>query len=653
MTKKTPFTKLLVANRGEIAVRIMRSAKQLGYQTVAVYSEPDAKAVHVAMADQSVCIGLAAPAESYLRIDRIIEAAKRTGADAIHPGYGFLAENQALPEACAAAGIVFVGPRADSIVKMGDKAEAKALMIAAGVPCVPGYQGQDQSLATLQTEADRIGYPVMIKATAGGGGRGMRLVEDAASFADHLESAKSEAKSAFGNDVVLLERAIINPRHVEIQIMADRHGNAIHCGERDCSVQRRHQKLIEEAPSPAVSPELRARMGKASIDAVLAIGYEGAGTFEYLLDASGAFYFMEMNTRLQVEHPVTEAITGLDLVALQLRVAAGEPLGLSQDDVQFKGHAIEVRLCAEDPANDFMPQSGRLNVWKPAEFLRVEHGLHDGAEISPYYDSMIAKLIAYGDTRDDALRKLISGVQATVGLGLRTNQSFLAECLKHPVFSNGEATTAFIDQNRAALLPEAEASEQQAAMLVATLLRASPSTPLAHGYAAPIRLGRGETEYTIKVIARGLGVCRSECNEETLELTVKSASSGCYEFVTGGHTSKAEISFNGSEIYAHIDGQPWDFIDNSLAPKSSGDAAGSDGKVRASMNGAVVSVDVAIGDTVKKGQKLLVVEAMKMEHSHVAMVDGVVTAVHAVVGGQVTAYSLVVEVEPETNGEAA
>ncbi|SEP85844.1 acetyl-CoA carboxylase biotin carboxylase subunit [Thalassovita taeanensis] len=654
MNKRTPFTKLLVANRGEIAVRVLRSARNLGYQTVAVYSEPDADAVHVAMADQSVCIGSAAPAESYLRIDRIIEAAKLTGADAIHPGYGFLAENQALPAACAAAGIVFVGPSAESIVKMGDKAGAKALMIAAGVPCVPGYQGDDQSLTTLQAEADRIGYPLMIKATAGGGGRGMRLVQGAAGFADHLKSAKSEAKSAFGNDIVLLERAIINPRHVEIQIMADRHGNAIHCGERDCSVQRRHQKVIEEAPSPAVSPALRARMGKASTDAVLAIGYEGAGTFEYLLDENGDFFFMEMNTRLQVEHPVTEAITGLDLVALQLRVASGELLGLTQEDVQFSGHAIEVRLCAEDPGNDFMPQSGRLNMWKPAAFLRVEHGLRDGSDIPPFYDSMIAKLIAFGDTREDARRKLISGVEATIALGVRTNQSFLASCLKHPVFGAGGATTGFIEQNRDALLPDTETAERQAAMLVAALLRASPSTSLAHGYSAPIRLSRGAAEHTVKVIARGLGECLVECDGETMALTVRSVTSGVYDYVLNGLATRAALSRDGNAVFAHIDGAQWDFIDNSLTAKSTGEVAGSDGKVRASMNGGVVSVDVVVGDTVTRGQKLLVVEAMKMEHTHASVVNGVVTAVHVVVGGQVTAHSLVVEVEPEAiTGDAA
>ncbi|MCA8899920.1 MAG: acetyl-CoA carboxylase biotin carboxylase subunit, partial [Hyphomonas sp.] len=461
--------RILIANRGEIALRIHRAAHEMGIETVAVHSTADADAMHVRLADHAVCIGPPSATDSYLNVAAIISAAEVTDADAIHPGYGFLAENEALPVACAAAGIVFVGPGAEAIRSMGDKAGAKALMIAAGVPCVPGYQGEDQSEATLLEEARRIGFPVMIKATAGGGGRGMRLVEREAEFAGLLKSAKSEAKGAFGNDVVLLEKAIADPRHVEIQIMADRHGNAIHCGERDCSVQRRHQKVVEEAPSPVVSPELRARMGQASVDAAKAIGYVGAGTFEYLLDGEGNFYFMEMNTRLQVEHPVTEAITGLDLVELQLRVAAGEALPLAQEDVRFSGHAIEVRLCAEDPQAGFMPQSGVLALWEPAGFVRVEHGLRSGLEVPPYYDSMIAKLIAHGSSRDDARRRLVAALEQTVAMGLRTNKDFLGDCLEHPVFAAGEATTAFIGDHGAALLADGAEGEAQAAMVAAAV----------------------------------------------------------------------------------------------------------------------------------------------------------------------------------------
>ncbi len=380
----TPFSKLLVANRGEIAVRVFRSARAAGLSTVAVYSEADQDAVHVEMADEAVCIGGALPRDSYLCIDRILEAVRLTGADAIHPGYGFLAENEEFAEACRDAGVVFVGPSSESIRAMGNKAAAKALMIAAGVPCVPGYHGDEQEPEALGEHADAIGYPLMIKAVAGGGGRGLRLVAQPEDFPAALRSAKSETKSAFGDDTVLLERVIVNARHVEIQILADRYGHAIHLGERDCSVQRRHQKLIEEAPSPAVSPELRAEMGATAVRAARAIGYEGAGTMEFLLGHDGAFYFMEMNTRLQVEHPVTEMIAGVDLVALQLDIASGQPLALKQEDVKLSGHAIEVRLCAEDPELDFMPQSGALSLWAPSRALRVEHGLRSGSQNSAF-----------------------------------------------------------------------------------------------------------------------------------------------------------------------------------------------------------------------------------------------------------------------------
>src|SRR4051794_4178805 len=377
--KRTPFFKILIANRGEIALRIMRTARRLGYGVVAVYSDADRDALHVREADQAVRIGEPLPAQSYLRIDAIIAAAKASGASAIHPGYGFLAENEGFAQACRDAGLVFIGPSPEAIKAMGNKAGAKDIMRKAGVPVVPGYQGADQSDAVMLTEAERIGFPVMIKAVAGGGGRGMRLVADAASFPDALRSARSEAQGAFGDPTVILERAIVNPRHIEIQVFGDRHGNAIHLGERDCSVQRRHQKLIEEAPSPVVSPELRARMGAIAVQAIRSIGYEGAGTLEFLLDGNGDFYFMEMNTRLQVEHPVTEAIIGLDLVELQLRVASGEPLGLQQDDIRISGHAIEVRLCSEDAGHDFMPQSGRMALWQMPDDLRVEHALQSGS----------------------------------------------------------------------------------------------------------------------------------------------------------------------------------------------------------------------------------------------------------------------------------
>ncbi|MBP6770871.1 MAG: acetyl-CoA carboxylase biotin carboxylase subunit, partial [Reyranella sp.] len=472
MTTTTAFRKILIANRGEIALRIIRTARAMGYRTVAVFSSADENARHVREADQAVHIGDVLPAQSYLNIAAIIEAAAISGADAVHPGYGFLAENAGFARACRAAGLVFIGPSPEAIAAMGNKAGAKQLMSEAGIPCIPGYQGADQSEATLQAAADAIGYPVMIKATAGGGGRGMRLVAGAGEFLPALRSARSEAQGAFGNAEVIVERAIIEPRHIEIQILADRHGQAIHLGERDCSVQRRHQKVVEEAPSPAVGAALRERMGAAAVAAVKAIGYEGAGTVEFLLDASGEFHFMEMNTRLQVEHPVTEAITGLDLVELQLRIASGEPLPLTQDDVRLNGHAIEVRLCAEDVARGFMPQSGTMTLWEMPGRIRVDDALESGGEISPYYDSMIAKLIGHGASREEARRKLLAALEDTAALGVRTNQKFLASCLEHPVFAAGEASTAFIDRHGEELLQGDSEVDSRAHALGAALLYA-------------------------------------------------------------------------------------------------------------------------------------------------------------------------------------
>ncbi|WP_146345274.1 acetyl-CoA carboxylase biotin carboxylase subunit [Falsiphaeobacter marinintestinus] len=642
----TPLDTLLVANRGEIAVRIMRTAKAMGLRTVAVYSEADAAALHVSLADQAVCIGGASATESYLRIDRIIEAAQATGAQAVHPGYGFLAENAAFADACDKAGLIFVGPSAQVIASMGDKAGAKALMQAAGVPCVPGYQGEDQSPTRLRDEARQIGFPVMIKATSGGGGRGMRLVEREEMFDELLRSARSEALSAFGDDTVLLEKAIVNPRHVEIQVMADSQGNAIHCGERDCSVQRRHQKVIEEAPSPAVNEALRARMGEASLNAVRTIGYEGAGTFEYLLDREGAFYFMEMNTRLQVEHPVTEAITGLDLVELQLRVAAGEVLALSQSDVRFHGHAIEVRLCAEDPAAGFMPQSGVMGRWRPSPALRTDSGLFDGAEIPVHYDSMVAKLIAHGDTREDARRALRGGLSDTVALGVTTNQSFLSACLDHPDFVAGTATTGFIETHKCDLLPDNATQDAHMAMITAALLRAGPTTRLSHGFPTPLRLERGGVVHTPTVAALPEGRCRVTMNERTLDMTVSSVDGIQARFSIDGTAQTAQILRIDGQIAVHTQDGPFTFTDLTFEPVVTSGPAGGDGKVRASMNGTVVSVGVSVGDTVAPGQTVLVLEAMKMEHTHTALVDGTVTAVHVAPGSQVTAHFVVVEIDP-------
>ncbi len=444
--KYRAFDKLLIANRGEIAMRIIRTARELGLRTVAVYSTPDAHAPHVRLADEAVHIGPATSAESYLNIDKIIDACRRTGAQAVHPGYGFLSEQAPFARRLEEEDLVFVGPPADAIEAMGDKAKAKAMMIDADVPCVPGYHGEDQSDERFAREAAEIGFPLMVKAAAGGGGRGMRLVHQAEDLQAALDSAKSEATNAFGSGELLLERAVMNPRHVEVQVFADTHGEVIHLGERDCSIQRRHQKVVEEAPSPAMTAELRAQMGAAAVAAARAVGYVGAGTVEFLLGDDGSFYFLEMNTRLQVEHPVTELITGTDLVAWQLSVAMGGHMPMAQEDLVLNGHAIEARLYAEDPTQEFLPQTGRIHLWRPPEGpgVRVDDGVTTGYEITPHYDPMIAKIIASGPNRDVARRRLARALEDCVVLGAITNRAFLVDCITHEVFADGEATTAFI-----------------------------------------------------------------------------------------------------------------------------------------------------------------------------------------------------------------
>ncbi|QNK71881.1 acetyl-CoA carboxylase biotin carboxylase subunit [Variovorax sp. PAMC28562] len=649
----TPFRKVLIANRGEIALRIIRSARALGYRTVAVYSTADADARHVREADQAVCIGEPLPAQSYLCIPAILEAARLSGADAVHPGYGFLAENEGFAQACKDAGLVFIGPSAEAIVSMGNKAGAKTLMMAAGVPCIPGYQGEDQSEERLAKEASRIGFPVMIKATAGGGGRGMRLVPSAKEFGELLRSARSEAQSAFGDPEVILERAIVEPRHIEIQVFADRYGNAIHLGERDCSVQRRHQKLIEEAPSPAVDADLRARMGATAVAAVKAIRYEGAGTLEFLLDSEGNFYFMEMNTRLQVEHPVTEAITGLDLVAMQLRVAAGEPLPITQEQVTFAGHAIEVRLCAEDADKGFMPQSGTMALWHMPTQLRVEHAMRSGAKIPPYYDSMIAKLISHGDNREAARRKLMAGLEDAVALGVTTNQAFLHRCLGHEVFAAGGATTAFIVQNQDALLAADTDLQSRAAAISAVLLYETagdrrtrvPGRRMSHSLPISLRFEVGGKLTTAGVVLTGQRHFDVTIGAQTTVVELDEVTDNEAHFVCDGLFEKAAFRRDGALLLLHYRGVPVRIEDKTRAASArQGDAAG-DGKLRASMNGRVVAVMTAVGDLVEAGQPMVTLEAMKMEHIHAAPVAGKVTALHVKTGDQVAASRVVVEIE--------
>jgi geranyl-CoA carboxylase alpha subunit len=644
------FTKILIANRGEIALRVMRTARAMGCRTVAVYSSADADAEHVRQADQSVWIGEPLPAQSYLDIAAIVEAARSSGAQAVHPGYGFLAENADFAQACRDAGLVFIGPSPEAIRAMGDKAAAKRLMQAAGVPCIPGYQGEDQRTITLAAEAARIGWPVMIKATAGGGGRGMRLAPSAEAFAELLQSAQSEALHAFGDANVILERAIAAPRHIEIQVFADRHGNVIHLGERDCSVQRRHQKLIEESPSPAVSEALRERMGATAVAATKAIGYEGAGTLEFLLDAKGEYWFMEMNTRLQVEHPVTEAVTGLDLVELQLRVAAGEPLPLAQQDVRLSGHAIEVRLCAEDPRQGFMPQSGTLSAWRPSPALRVEHALRDGAAVPPFYDSMIAKLVAHGRTRDEARRRLIAGLQDTVALGLATNQQFLQRALSHPVFADGSATTAFIAEHAAALLAPDPATERRATWLAALLLqlgeRGWPS-PLAHTLPNALRFSLDGQVHAARVTPRGAGrfdVALDAAEPARIEL-LSLLSDGALRFSCDGVSEQAlAVRESATRLWLHFHGRAFGLQDLTHVAVPRAEAAGGDGLLRASMNGRVIALLVAEGEAVSAGQPIATLEAMKMEHVHCAPRAGRIAALHVAVGAQVAARHVVAEI---------
>ena len=652
MSGMTPFSKVLVANRGEIALRVMKTARRLGHRTVAVYSQADAGAAHVAAADQAVRVGAALPAQSYLNVEAILDAARLTGADAVHPGYGFLAENAGFAEACRAAGLVFIGPSPEAIRAMGDKAGAKRLMQAAGVACIPGYQGEDQSAERLAREAGLIGFPLMIKATAGGGGRGMRLVEKGDDFAGLLRAARSEALNAFGDAGIILERALVEPRHIEIQVFADRHGNVVHLGERDCSVQRRHQKLIEEAPSPAVDAALRARMGAAAVEAARAIGYEGAGTLEFLLDGDGRFFFMEMNTRLQVEHPVTEAITGLDLVEWQLLVAAGEALPLGQDDIRFCGHAIEARLCAEDVGHGFMPQSGVMASWRMPQDIRADHALRPGDAIPPYYDSMIAKLVAHGATREAARRRLVLGLGDMVALGVVTNQDFLGRCLAHPDFAAGQATTGFVGRNEAALTAPDETARRRAMAIAAWLIHRpgtkdhGAASALAPALPVELALDLAGDKVSARVAELSAGDFAIGIGGETHRLVEIGRNDGSARFVLDGVMESAAYLHDGATLHLAYRGAAWTVRDLTRAPAAPAGTAAGDGRVRAAMSGRVVAVEVEAGAAVAPGQPLLTLEAMKMEHVHRAGIGGRVRAIGISPGDQVAAGQVLVEIEP-------
>jgi geranyl-CoA carboxylase alpha subunit len=648
----TAFSKILIANRGEIACRIARTARAMGYRSVAVYSEVDREAPHVAAADQAVPIGPSAAAQSYLAIDKIIAAARRTGADAIHPGYGFLSENADFATACAAADIAFIGPRPDAIRAMGNKAAARRQVSEIGIPCIPGYDGAEQSDAVLARAAAVVGFPLMVKAAFGGGGKGMRLVGTPDRLGAALSAARSEAKKAFGFDDLILEKAIEEPRHVEVQIFADGQGNVIQLFERDCSIQRRHQKIIEEAPSPAMTPALRRAMGEAASAIASAIGYVGAGTIEFLLAPDGHFYFLEMNTRLQVEHPVTEMITGLDLVEWQLRIAAGETLPLRQDAVPLDGYAIEARLCAEDAAADFLPQAGTVLAWEvPAgPGLRVDHAMDAGLTISPYYDPLLAKIVAHGATREEARRRLVSALRDTLALGIETNRRFLVDCLSHPAFVAGDTSTAFIERHfpapaRRKAMPEARMIALAAALIGGA---AEPGAGAWHSsgkVSSPMMLSSGETKIALGFSSGDAGRCRIAWNGESHDLEILAIDGTRIRFLADGLVDMARFAWEEGALLLSLDGVSHRFEDVLLAPRDGNAAAGA-GAALAPMTGMIAAVRVKPGDAVRKGQCLVILEAMKMEHEILAPRDGMVASVLVAPGEQVVTRKLLVELAP-------
>ena len=662
-----PFNSILIANRGEIACRVIRTAKQLGYRTIAVYSEADAGAPHMQLADAAVCIGPGPVGESYLLADNILAAAASSGAEAIHPGYGFLSENAAFAEAVESAGLVFIGPTREAIDVMGNKAESKRRMIDAGVPCVPGYEGLDQSDKTLLAEGNKIDLPLMVKAAAGGGGRGMRLVHDYKELANAIKLARAEAESAFGSGELILEKAIIQPRHVEIQVFADTQGNTIHLGERDCSVQRRHQKVVEEAPCPIMTPELREQMGQSAIDAAKSVNYRGAGTVEFLLDSSGAFYFLEMNTRLQVEHPVTELITGLDLVELQINVAQGQPLGLTQEDIKLQGAAIEVRLYTEDPSQDFLPASGPVDLWQPASGVgvRIDGGISTGQAISPFYDPMVAKVIGYGADRETARLRLIDALKETVLFGTANNKDFLIQCLEKQRFIDGAATTAFIAEEFSETdLAVAQPSVEDAAAAAVIDLnleyqrhfaRSTLSShklknwTMASGLVSRKQYQFAESLYDLSIspLANSPDTYLVSCaqSQQQVEIQLLTLEGQSASLLVNDSTQLATFKLRRQgQLYCSIAGRSAMFKDQIILDGAVDEAVGG-GRVVAPMHGLLLEVLVKPGDQVLKGQNLAVLEAMKMHYEIIAEVDGTVEEVTAVAGNQVAADDVLIEIQ--------
>ncbi|MBX3648195.1 MAG: acetyl/propionyl/methylcrotonyl-CoA carboxylase subunit alpha [Rhodocyclaceae bacterium] len=663
------FSKILIANRGEIACRVIKTARRLGIRTVAVYSEADAGARHVRLADEAVLIGPAAARESYLVAERILEAAQKTGAEAVHPGYGFLSENDVFAEACAAAGIAFIGPPPAAIRAMGSKSAAKALMEQAGVPLVPGYHGDNQDAAFLEQAAGRIGYPVLIKASAGGGGKGMRIVEQAADFAAALASCQREAASSFGDDRVLIEKYLVRPRHIEIQVFGDTQGNCVYLFERDCSVQRRHQKVLEEAPAPGMPAARRTVMGQAAVEAAKAVGYVGAGTVEFIAEQDGQFFFMEMNTRLQVEHPVTEMITGLDLVEWQLRVASGEPLPLAQEQIALRGHAIEARIYAEDPDKGFLPSTGRLiHLAPPAESLnvRIDTGVEQGDEITPHYDPMIAKLIVWDVDRDRALARMLQSLAQYRVVGVASNVDFLSRLVACPAFANADLDTGLIERERAFLFPEdvtapaevflvaalAELLREENAARAAAAGDRDPHSPwhlrdgwrLNASHQRPLLFRFGEVEKTVAV-----GYARGEY-ELTLDGIATTArgertGNGTLRIELGGMRLPATVIASGEKRHVFLHGRAWQLV--CVDPLyHAGEGIGEGGGLAAPMPGKVISLIARPGSEVDKGAPLLILEAMKMEHTIAAPAKGTLKAFRFDVGDSVDEGAELVDFEP-------
>jgi acetyl-CoA/propionyl-CoA carboxylase biotin carboxyl carrier protein len=686
---RSMFDTVLVANRGEIAVRVIRTLRRLGVRSVAVFSDADADARHVREADTAVRIGPAVASESYLSVERLLEAARRTGAQAVHPGYGFLAENAVFARAVADAGMVFVGPPAEAIELMGDKIRAKETVRAAGVPVVPGSSGSGLTDAELSAAASEIGMPVLLKPSAGGGGKGMRLVRDEAALADEIAAARREARGAFGDDTLLVERWIDRPRHIEIQVLADGHGTVVHLGERECSLQRRHQKIIEEAPSPLLDPATRAAMGEAAVRAARSCGYRGAGTVEFIVPGGdpAAYCFMEMNTRLQVEHPVTELVTGLDLVEWQLRVAAGEPLPFGQDGIALNGHAVEARICAETARAtggrvDFLPSAGTVHLLSEpsGEGVRVDSGLARGTEVGTVYDPMLAKVIAYGPDRASALRRLRSALAETTVLGVETNTAFLRALLAHPAVVSGELDTGLVDRDAASLLPSAVPDEVYAAAALLRHAALEPAAP-ARGdglagwtdpFSAPTgwRLGGepawavhhlrtpGHEPVAVRVRGRadGAEVRVGDAGPVRAALRLDGAEGSGRALLTwDGVTHSFTHARSGGSRWLGRDGQSWHLADHDPVEAALRGGAGAHGAdaLTAPMPGTVTVVKAAVGEEVAAGQSLLVVEAMKMEHVIAAPYDGIVTELDVTAGSTVAMDQVLAVVEPKESAPSA